>query len=165
MFPARVTTPLPSLGSVHPGRSRASLPAARPRGFTLLEVLVALAVVAVALAAAAQTASQYGHGGNQLKQRTIAGWVAQNTLAELENEAPWPDTGRREGDTRMAGREWTWRLEIEGTEDPDLRRVDVEVAAANEPDRVVARLTGFLGRRPTRELAESNGDGFGGLEQ
>lgn len=156
MFPARATTPQPS--------SRALLRGG-PRGFTLLEVLVALAVVAVALAAAAQTASQYGHGGNRLKQRTIAGWVAQNVLAELENETPWPDTGRREGDTRMAGREWTWQLEIRDTEDPDLRRVDVEVAAAAEPDRVVARLTGFLGRRPTRGLSDSSGTGTGELER
>lgn len=118
------------------------------RGFTLLEVLVALAVLALALAAAVSAGAAYVGNQAYLQERTLAHWVARNALIELQLEYPWPGTGKREDDARMADRDWHWRATIDETPEEDMRRVDVEVwlgeKDAGEP---LAGLSGFVEKR------------------
>lgn len=97
------------------------------RGFTLLEVMVALAVLAIALGAALQTAATGSRQLAELEARTVAGWVAQNVVAELQLVPDWPAPGIREGVQSQLGREWNWQARIEATNDSDLRRVEVRV--------------------------------------
>lgn len=97
------------------------------RGFTLLEVMVALAVLAIALGAALQTAATGSRQLAELETRTVASWVAQNVVAELQLAQSWPPPGTREGLQSQLGREWAWQARIEATDDPDLRRVEVRV--------------------------------------
>lgn len=124
--------------------SRLACPAAR--GFTLLEVLVALAVLALALGALVAAGGRQAAAVEHLRDRTLAEWVAQDQLAELRLQTSWPDPGMRRGATRMGRAEWHWTLEVSATEDPDLRRIDVEVRSdAADPDPVVT-LSGFAGR-------------------
>jgi type II secretion system protein I len=74
-----------------------------PRGFTLIEVLVALAILAVALAAAVRSTGVAADSTRQLKERLVATWVAQNRLAEYAVRPLFPDAGARQGTTE-AGR-------------------------------------------------------------
>ena len=97
------------------------------RGFTLLEVLVALAFMAIMLGTLFEGMNQYGHNGAQLKEKTLAGWVARNQVVEWQLIKPWPAPLQKQGKEKMAGHEWFWKVRISNTEDPEVRRLDVEV--------------------------------------
>lgn len=115
------------------------------RGFTLIEVLVALAVLAIALSAVMRTLSQSIDMSASLRDHNVALWVAQNRLAEHQIRNDWPAQDTSEGTSEMAGREWRWREQVSGTPEPALRRVEIEVRAA-QGSQALAHLVGFLER-------------------
>jgi general secretion pathway protein I len=117
------------------------------RGFTLLEVLVALAVLAVALGAIIKAASESAHNVGYLKNKTLASWVAQNQINEILLAKQWPETGTRQGTAKMAGQEWRWEIRINNTSDKDLRRLDVTVNLQDESTPLI-QLVAFKGRLP-----------------
>jgi general secretion pathway protein I len=116
-------------------------------GFTLVEVLVAVAVLAIALSAVIGAMAQQANNAGYLRDKTLALWVAHNRLAELQLDEELPGTGRSDGEVEMSGVEWTWRAQVTETEDPYLNRVDLEVQMAAREDAVLATLTGFLPAR------------------
>lgn len=115
------------------------------RGFTLIEVLVALTILAVALAAGMRALAQSADGATTLKLRTLALWVAQNRLALAELERPWPATGTQSGTTLQSGVAFAWRADVASTPNPAFRRIEIVVAQATVPDYALARLVGYLG--------------------
>jgi general secretion pathway protein I len=116
------------------------------RGFTLLEVLVALAIVAVALVALVRLAASGTQIRSQMETRTLAHWVAVNRVAALRAGAEWPAPGMTEGRAEQAGRLWTWRQEVSPTPDPDIREIRVRVS--DEQARAVSLLTAYLAQPP-----------------
>lgn len=119
----------------------------RRTGFTLLEVLIALVVVALALLALTRTAGGQANAFGGLRERTLAGWVAANVLSETRLATPLPATGRRDGRVRFADRDWRWALEVKATENSQIRRLDVAVFA-NDDKQPLATLTGFGSAQP-----------------
>ena len=115
------------------------------RGFTLVEILVALAIIAVALTTGLRALAQAADGAGALKQRTLALWVAQNRVAAASLEAPWPAPGQREGIALQAGITFAYHETVSATPNPAFRRIDVIVTAPDAPDYALARLAGFLG--------------------
>lgn len=115
----------------------------RAAGFTLLEVLVALVVVAVAVAALGRAGSQVLDSQAELESRTWALWVAGNALAELRLE-PAVSTGQRRGSTDMGGRDWYWEMLIQPAPGEELLRVDVAVYETPRRRSPVVMHTGFL---------------------
>jgi general secretion pathway protein I len=115
----------------------------RPRGFTLLEILVALAVLAIALVATARGMGAAVDTTAALRDRTLARWVAEDRLAELELRKAWPALDVKEGDADMGGRAFRWREQTSATPVARMRRVEVSVLEPGA-DTPLARLTGFL---------------------
>ena len=113
-------------------------------GFTLIEVLVALAVVALALLGLSRTAAMQVRDFDALRERTLAGWIAANVLTETRLAASLPATGRSDGRVEFAARTWRWTRDVSGTPDPEIRRVDVQVFVGGESDPS-ASLSGFAG--------------------
>lgn len=115
------------------------------RGFTLLEVLVALAVVAIAVAALSRAGSQAIDAQHQIERRTLAFWVADNLLSELRLESA-VEPERRRGTHPMGGRDWHWEMVIEHAPGGELLRVDVAVHDRADSNTPVLTHTGFLPR-------------------
>lgn len=119
--------------------------AGRSRGFTLIEIMVALAVLAIAMGALLTGMAHYTRAATQLRQRTFAEMVAHNRLTEIRLDREWPDPGRSDGDVELANIEWRWFVEVQETTDDNLRRVDIRVQTrGGEHD--LASLTAFLAR-------------------
>lgn len=119
----------------------------RARGFTLLEVMVAVAVLAIALAAVISAMARQADNAGYLKQKTLALWVAHNRLTELQLQEQAPSTGRSDGTVEMGGTEWRWQAVVRETDDERLHRVDVEVMRPGQKEGSLAQLTGFLATR------------------
>ena len=122
----------------------------RATGFTLLEVLVALAVLAIAMGAIINAVTQSIANTAYLRDQTLASWVALNQVNErLLDSEPWPEEGSRDGSAELANRAWRWQVRFAKTDDPDLRRIEVTVRTA-ENGPVLSTLTAFKAN-PLRE--------------
>jgi general secretion pathway protein I len=117
---------------------------ATSRGFTLIEVLVALAIFAVLAAALVLQSGSFGSQLFRLEDKTIALWVAQNTLDRARLANPAPALGESSETIEMAGKQWAVRVAITDTARPGFRRVVVQVATP-EKESTVIELTGFRG--------------------
>lgn len=117
----------------------------KPRGFTLLEVLVALLLLSLAMVALVRAAGLEARALAQQQDATVAQWVASNVLAETRLSGRPPAQGQAEGEVEMAGRVWRWQLEARATDEPGLVRLDVRVYdGAQGGDGTASALTGFM---------------------
>jgi general secretion pathway protein I len=119
----------------------------RAPGFTLIEVLVALAIVAVALSAGMRALAQGADGASSLKARTLALWVAENRLARAQLDLSAQGATAASGDETQAGMALAWRQTIGTTPNPAFRRIEIVVTEPGRPDYALARLVGYLPNR------------------
>jgi general secretion pathway protein I len=118
------------------------------RGFTLVEVMVALAIISIALLAALRVAGQGTGSYEELHSRLLAGWVAENLLAEQRARGDWLPVGIQRGTGIEGGIEFGWREEVIATPNASFRRADVFVFTAPEESHSLAHVTGFLVHPP-----------------
>lgn len=111
------------------------------KGFTLLEVLVALAILAIAMSAVIKVTSENADNASYLRDKTLAHWVAMNVLTEIQIRQKWLNIGTKKGMVEMAERKWYWLLKISTTVDNELRRLEIEVRLDKE---VLTTLVGFI---------------------
>jgi general secretion pathway protein I len=114
-------------------------------GFTLLELMIALAIFSVAALAALKHSSQAIRQQEQLVDKTLAIWLAENSIAEIRLKSPWPDTGSNTTTVTSAKRTWGLSIDIKDTPIEALRKVTVTVQREGD-DRILANLTGYLGK-------------------
>lgn len=131
-----------------PAAMASSSSAIRNRGFTLLEVLVALAILAVALAAALRATGLAAGQTEALRDRLGATWVAQNRVALHRAMHEWPSPGEYSGDAEQAGMRFAWQEVVSNTPNPAFRRIAVRVYAAQAPAETLATLTAYLVHEP-----------------
>lgn len=114
------------------------------RGFTLMEVLVALAVLAIALAGVMRLSAQTIDATVYLHDKTLALWVAQNRIAEHIAQQNWPGVDTIDGDSEMGGQKWFWREQVSATGNPKIRKIKMTVRRAAKGEDSLAQLTGFV---------------------
>ncbi|MCG8371011.1 MAG: type II secretion system minor pseudopilin GspI [Proteobacteria bacterium] len=114
------------------------------RGFTLLEVMVALMIVGLTLLAAAATVSQMIDSADTMRDRTYASWIGQNKIVEMRLSGTVPDVSTTSGELDYGYGRWEWRAVVSETGIDNFMRVDVSVSRV-DTDYVVRTVTGFIG--------------------
>ena len=104
----------------------------RHRGFTLLEVLIALAIVAMSVGALLGTVTSSASNVIYLKEKTLAEWVALNRLTEVRIDQQMPAKGTRSGNALMAGQRWEWQEEVIELPIKGMFRIEVRAHATGE---------------------------------
>jgi general secretion pathway protein I len=117
---------------------------ARFGGFTLIEVMVALAIVAMSLATLGAGMGQMIDTSNTMRERTYASWIAQNKIAEMRLSNVVPEVSATSGEVEYANASWAWRAVVSATGVENLFRVDVSVFHAGSDDQIFI-VTGFVG--------------------
>lgn len=123
----------------------------RPTGFTLLEVLVALGVLAIALGAIIQSITQTTTNIGYLRDKTFAHWVAMNRVAELQSKQQWPNIGTDEGNELLANHEWFWKVTVSEPPGPEelsqaARRVEIQVKRERNDKQSLVSIMTFIGK-------------------
>lgn len=124
------------------------------RGFTLVEVMVALVIVAVALPAFLSLVMTQLDGTGAIRDKTMAFWVAENEMTRLQlqhrllQDFNLPDSDQ--GEVTQAGVEWYWQMENEATDSgiEGFRQVEISVALDRNRDSNLAQLLGFVHEQP-----------------
>ncbi|HZT01622.1 MAG TPA: type II secretion system minor pseudopilin GspI [Steroidobacteraceae bacterium] len=120
------------------------------RGFTLIEVLVALAIVAIGMAAVLEALTSSANTAVYLQEKTFAEWVALNRLETVRLSGTVPGTGTSSDKTDYAGRSWEWQQKVtQVPRIPDLRQIEIDVrpadTTAGDNRGWYASATGFMG--------------------
>jgi len=117
---------------------------AHQTGFTLIEVMVALAIIALSLLAAASVMGDMIDTSNAMREKTYASWIAQNKIAELRLANVLPDVSATSGEVEYANGTWYWRAEVSETGIENLFRVNVTVSYPDNNTKV-RTVTGLIG--------------------
>lgn len=119
----------------------------REQGFTLLEVLIALTIFAIAAGGFLTASSQSLRQMQAMESKTVAEWVAENRLSEIRAARNWLDVGVNSERVALSGRDWDVRVSVTQTGNADMRQVAVDVFAAPAGEAApLITLTGFVGR-------------------
>lgn len=105
----------------------------RSRGFTLVEVLAALVIVALGMSAVLTTLGSSASTAGYLRDKTLAQWIALNQIAETRLAGTLPTPGTTDGKLDYAGRHWHWRQEVTSVEVPGIVQIEVSVQEADTP--------------------------------
>jgi general secretion pathway protein I len=113
-------------------------------GFTLIEVMLAMAVFAVAGVALLGVADNNYRHISHLEEQMFANWVASNQLVEVSLDKTWPPKNNRKGKVEMAGRSWHWQQKVVKTANKEMRAVTMEVRLDEDEELVTTSLTTYL---------------------
>ncbi len=120
------------------------------RGFTLVEIMISLAIFAVVSAALVRNASMTVHQTSMLRDRTVASWVAENHLNEMRlvprDDDNFPSIGSDRFSVKMAKTDWELVVEVKQTENINMRRIEISVYRDDDPDAALVNLNGFIGK-------------------
>jgi general secretion pathway protein I len=116
----------------------------RPAGFTLIEVMVALAIIALSLLAVSSVMGDMIDKSNAMREKTFGSWIAQNKIAELRLANVLPEVSVTSGEIEYANGTWYWRAEISETGIENLFRANVTVSFPDNNTKV-RTVTGLIG--------------------
>jgi len=115
-------------------------------GFTLIEVMVALSIIAISLSAVISSSGAQANNATYLKQKTLAHWVAVNELTQIRISKEFPDVGDKKGSTSMANHDWYWVRTTKKTEDKDALEVTFTLYADKDYKQNLTSLIGYATR-------------------
>ncbi len=115
-------------------------------GFTLLEVLAALVIVAIGMLGVIEAVSQTARNASYVREKTIAHWIAMNQLTRVRIAPQAPKIDKSSDEVDMGGRRWRWTMEVQQTPVESVRRIDISVRPEDaEEGSSLATVTGFYG--------------------
>ncbi len=142
------------------------------RGFTLIEVVVALAILGIGMLAVFKTIGDTVNNVGALRDRSFAEWIADNLITEIRLSGDMPSVEETAGGVEFAGRQWHWVTKVSQTQVRGLRRIDVSVRREDDPEgSSIVTLSGFVGATATAapqapddwfQQIEADADGGGG---
>lgn len=115
-------------------------------GFTLIEVMLALAVFSIAGIALLSTANNNARNIGYLESKMFANWVASNQLVAASLEAKWPPKNNLKGEVELAGRAWFWQQKVIKTTDNDMRAIVMEVRLHEDDELAISSLTTYISK-------------------
>ncbi|HIJ82617.1 MAG: hypothetical protein HW380_2451 [Magnetococcales bacterium] len=116
-------------------------------GFSLIEVLVALVVLALVLGGVVKATGAHARNAAYLEDKTMAHWVAMNVIAERRMQNIFPNAGTQVGEELLGRQKWYWRVIISETPEADVRRLEASVFEDSERKKnPVAVLNGYIGK-------------------
>jgi general secretion pathway protein I len=118
----------------------------RARAFTLVEILVAVAILAIALAATTRAASLATDGARETRARLLATWAAGNRVAELRARKLFPAPSETTSTLEQGGLSLVLKETVVDTPNPTIRRLEISVADGADPGRVLTAQIAFLVR-------------------
>lgn len=116
-------------------------------GFTLIEMLLALAIFAYSASAILNVLGQSAQNLSEIEKITFATWVANNRLVELQTTNPWPLKKNAKGEETMAEKVWYWQQEIKDTQDNNFKSVTIKVFEDQERTKQVTSLTTYISNK------------------
>lgn len=116
------------------------------QGFSLLEVLVALLIIALILGSSFYVTAIQTQQQTQIEQQDKARWVARNVLADLRMQQVWPQVGQEKGQFELGHQPWHWVMHIAESGEQDLRQIDIQVYADSEDGLPVTHIMTLLQR-------------------
>ena len=120
--------------------------ARRQRGMTLLEVMAALAIFALAGTAVMKAASEHLNSVSRVEEVTLATWVANNRLNRVKLTATWPPKNNVRGSMEMGDRTWFWQQVVQKTADEDLRAVEISVGSDDQYEYFDTSVVTYMSR-------------------
>jgi general secretion pathway protein I len=130
-------------------------------GFTLLEVMVALAVVSLGLIGVFNGIIQISDQSSHLRERAFAHWVAMNEVTRLRVDQNVPEVSEFDGDVEFADTTYRWEATVSETGVEDLLRIDLRVGYADTPDDTLAETVAFVAPRPPPGVGGNSWSGAG----
>jgi len=121
------------------------------KGFTLIEVLVAMTIIAVGVSALVSSAAASAWRADYLREREFGRWVASNVLAELQVVPDWPSIGSKNSEVELGTLTWYVTARTQKVADADLRRVDVEVRRDKDAESYIYSVAGFIGNPENKQ--------------
>jgi len=115
-------------------------------GFTLIEVMLAMAVFAIAGVALVSTTETHFRNIHHLETKMMANWVASNQLVEAKLTKSWPLKNNKKGKEELAGREWFWTQKVVKTNDQNMSAVVIEVRLDKDEKKSIADLTTYVAK-------------------
>jgi general secretion pathway protein I len=116
----------------------------RARGFTLLEAMVALVIVALGMMAVNGQLNRYVVAASFVEEKTLASWIGTNQITALSVGTTWPAVGTHDEDVEFAQRKWRCHIVVTETDVMNLHRVDVSVSLKDNPERVIDKVSGLV---------------------
>ncbi len=113
-------------------------------GFTLIEVMLAMAVFSIAGVALLGAAGNNFRHISHLEEKMFANWVASNQLVSASLSDTWPPKNNKKGEVQMAGRQWFWHQKVINTENKEMRAIVMEVRVNEDDELAVTSLMTYL---------------------
>lgn len=119
-------------------------PSLKYQGFTLIECLVALFIIAIVLASATRSISMTISDVEDTTAREEANWIVNNQYAEYRIDGVYPDLGNSKKTVTMAGRTFIVSSTVSATPNPYFRRIDIAVSNSSDPNRILFKTVNFM---------------------